>query len=99
MPTDAVTDLRQVLGRTLAAPMSRGEPLTRLRTLSRGLLRGYPGATAVPLRVTDADIVDLLRVGDRVSFVVADPDGRHASATARRRRAGGGCPSQRPTAG
>jgi hypothetical protein len=47
-----------------------------LRTLSRGLLRGYPGTTAVPLRVTDADVVDLLRVGDRVSFVVADPDGR-----------------------
>ena len=76
VPTNSVTDLRQVLGRSLAAPMSRGEPLTRLRTLSRGLLRGYPGATAVPLRVTDADIVDLLRVGDRVSFVVADPDGR-----------------------
>ncbi|MET0840343.1 MAG: SAF domain-containing protein [Marmoricola sp.] len=76
VPTSTVTDPRQVLGRTLAAPMSRGEPLTRLRTISRGLLRGYPGTTAVPLRVTDADIVDLLRVGDRVSFVVADPDGR-----------------------
>ena len=76
VPSGSVTDPRQVLGRTLAAPMSRGEPLTRLRTVSRGLLRGYPGTTAVPLRVTDADIVDLLRVGDRVSFVVADPDGR-----------------------
>jgi hypothetical protein len=30
----------------------------------------------VPLRVTDADIVDLLRVGDRISLVAADPDGR-----------------------
>jgi Flp pilus assembly protein CpaB len=76
VPSDSVTDPRQVLGRTLAAPMTRGEPLTRLRTVSRGLLRGYPGTTAVPLRVTDAAIVDLLRVGDRVSFVVADPDGR-----------------------
>ena len=76
VPTHAVTDPRQVLGRTLAAPLSRGEPLTRLRTVSRGLLSGYPGTTAVPLRVTDADVVDLLRVGDRVSFVVADPDGR-----------------------
>ncbi|MET1039917.1 MAG: SAF domain-containing protein [Acidimicrobiales bacterium] len=76
VPTSSVTDPRQVLGRTLAAPMTRGEPLTRLRTISRGLLRGYPGTTAVPLRVTDGDIVDLLRVGDRVSFVVADPDGR-----------------------
>jgi hypothetical protein len=50
--------------------------LTRVRTLGRGLLHGYPGTTAVPLRITDAAVVDLLRVGDRVSFVVADPDGR-----------------------
>ena len=32
----------------------------------------------MPLRVTDAAVVDLLRVGDRVGFVVADPDGRDA---------------------
>ena len=78
VPSGSVTNPRDVLGRTLAAPMSRGEPLTRLRTISRGLLRGYPGTTAVPLRVTDADVVELMRVGDRVSFVVADPDGRRS---------------------
>ena len=66
-----------MVGRTLAAPMSRGEPVTSLRTVAPGLLRGYPGTTAVPLRITDAAVVDLLRVGDRVSLVVADPDGRH----------------------
>ena len=66
------------VGRALAAPMSRGEVVTTLRTVSSGLLRGYPGRTAVPLRVTDAAVVDLLRVGDRVSFVVADPDRRAA---------------------
>jgi hypothetical protein len=58
--------------------MSRGEVLTETRTLASGLLRGYPATTAVPLRVTDAAVVDLLKVGDRVSFVVADPDGRRA---------------------
>ena len=52
--------------------------MTGTRTVASGLLRGYPGATAVPLRVTDAAVVDLLKVGDRVSFVVADPDGRAA---------------------
>jgi Flp pilus assembly protein CpaB len=76
VPKGAVRDLRAVLGATLAAPLGRGEPLTRLRTVGVGLLRGYPGTTAVPLRITDADVVDLLRVGDDVSFVVADPDGR-----------------------
>jgi pilus assembly protein CpaB len=76
VPAEAVDDVDRVVGRTLAAPMSRGEVMTETRTLASGLLRGYPGATAVPLRVTDAAVVDLLKVGDRVSFVVADPDGR-----------------------
>ena len=76
VPHGVVRDVRPVLGATLAAPMRRGEPLTRERVLGQGLLHGYPGTTAVPLRITDAAIVDLLRVGDVVSFVVADPDGR-----------------------
>ena len=54
-------DRDQVVGRTLAAPMSRGEVITGTRTVASGLLRGYPGATAVPLRVTDAAVVDLLQ--------------------------------------
>ncbi|SDS42262.1 Flp pilus assembly protein CpaB [Nocardioides scoriae] len=76
VPDDAVTDPREVVGRVLAAPVARGETVTTLRVVRRGLLRGYPGSTAVPLRVTDGEVVSLLRVGDRVSFVVADPDGR-----------------------
>ena len=78
VPTGVVRDLREVVGRTLAGPLSQGEPVTRLRTVGPGLLRGYPGTTAVPLRITDADAVDLLRVGDAISVVVADPDGRQA---------------------
>ncbi|ROR90006.1 SAF domain-containing protein [Nocardioides aurantiacus] len=78
LPDDAVTDPRQVVGRVLAAPVTRGETLTRLRVVQGRLLRGYPGRTAVPLRVADGTAVSLLRVGDRVSFVLADPDGRAA---------------------
>lgn len=78
VPSGAVTDPRDLLGRTLAAPMLRGEPLSRLRVVGRGLLRGYPGRTAVPMRITDADVVGLLHVGDEVSVVVADPDGRES---------------------
>ena len=76
VPAGAVADVARVAGRTLAAPMGRGEVVTDLRTVGPGLLRGYPGSTAVPLRVTDAAVVSLLQVGDRVSFVAADPDGR-----------------------
>jgi pilus assembly protein CpaB len=76
VPDRAVDELDEVVGRTLAAPVSRGEVITSLRTIHRGLLHGYPGSTAVPLRITDAAVVDLLRVGDRIDVVVADPDGR-----------------------
>lgn len=80
VPEDAVSDPAEVVGRTLGAPLSRGEVVTARRTVSRDLLGGYPGSVAVPLRVTDAAVVGLLRVGDRVSFVVADPDGRQSPA-------------------
>lgn len=78
VPADHVTEPEQVLGRTLAAPVSRGEVLTTSRAMTAGLLRGYPGRDAVPVRITDADVVGLLRVGDRIDLVTADPDGRRA---------------------
>lgn len=76
VPEGSVRDPREVLGRPLASPLRRGEPLTSVRLLAGSLLRGYPGTTAVPLRITDAAVVDLLRVGDRIGLVAADPDGR-----------------------
>ena len=76
VPSGAIRSPAAVVGRTLAAPLLRGEPVTSVRTVTRGLLRGYPGTTAVPLRITDAAVVGLLRVGDRIGLVVADPDGR-----------------------
>jgi pilus assembly protein CpaB len=78
VPAGVVLDADALVGHTLAAPMSRGEAFTDLRLVAPGLLRGYPDRTAVPLRITDAAVVPLLRVGDLVSLVVADPDGRDA---------------------
>lgn len=76
VPSGSVAAPEEVVGRTLAAPMTRGEVLTGLRTVGSDLLEGYPGTTAVPLRITDAAVAKLLQVGDRVSLVAADPDGR-----------------------
>ncbi len=80
VPADRVSDPAQVLGRTLAAPVSAGEVLTTGRAMTAGLLRGYPGRAAVPVRITDADVVSLLRVGDRIDLVAVDPDGRREPA-------------------
>ncbi len=76
VPDEAISDPSEVVGRTLAAPLTRGQSVTDLDTVSPGLLGGYPGRTVVPLRVADAAVVELLRVGDRVSVIVADPEGR-----------------------
>jgi Flp pilus assembly protein CpaB len=61
------------VGRTLAAPMRQGEPITDVRLVAPALARGYPGRVAMPVRIADADMVGLLRVGDRVALVAADP--------------------------
>ena len=69
-PPGSVT---RAVGRTLAAPVRAGEPVTDVRLVAPSLVSGYPGRVALPVRVADADAVALLRVGDRVSLVAADP--------------------------
>ena len=65
------------VGRTLAQPMRRGEPLTDVRLLSHGLVAALPpGTVAVPVRIADADAVRLLSPGDTISVLaggVQDP--------------------------
>ncbi len=69
----------RVLGRILAAPVRRGEPVTDVRLVGRSLTAGRPGLVAAPVRLPDSDSVALLSVGDRIDLVSADGQ----SATAR----------------
>jgi hypothetical protein len=72
--------------RVLAAPVRSGETLTDARFLSPDLLSTGPaGLVAYPLRIEDADIAGLLRVGDRIDLYAAtssaaDSAGRVAQA-------------------
>ena len=70
------------VGRTLAGPVRAGEPVTDVRLVSPSLAAGYPGRVLVPVRIADADVVSLVRVGDRVDVVAADPRRGQASAVA-----------------
>lgn len=76
VPTGAQTAAEDVIGRTTTGPVRAGEPLTDVRLVHGSLLDGYPGRVAVPVRVADPGAVALLRVGDRVDVVAADPQGR-----------------------
>lgn len=69
-PLGSVTD---AVGRTLAGPVRAGEPVTDVRLVSPSLAAGYPGRFLVPVRIADADVVSLVRVGDQVDVVAADP--------------------------
>jgi Flp pilus assembly protein CpaB len=76
VPDGVVTAAAEVAGRTTAAPLRAGEPLTDVRLVSNDLLAGYPGRVAAPVRIADHGAVDLLEVGDRVDVLAADPQGR-----------------------
>lgn len=65
----------EAVGRTLAAPLVAGEPVTDVRLVGPSLLDGYPGLTAVPVRIPDPDVVALLEVGDRIDLLATDPRG------------------------
>jgi Flp pilus assembly protein CpaB len=69
-------------GRTLATSVRRGEPVTDVRLLGPSLTDGHPGMVATPVRIPDAAMASLLRVGDRVDVLAADPQGGPTTALA-----------------
>ena len=76
VPAGALRAGTHVLGRLLAAPVRRGEPLTDVRLLGPSLLAALPdaGLVAIPIRIADGsaaaaviksgDVVDVLETAD-----------------------------------
>lgn len=76
VPAGALPTGTRIVGRLLAAPVRRGEPLTDVRLLEPSLLAALdrPGLVAVPVHVADGsaaaalvhagDVVDVLAAGD-----------------------------------
>ena len=76
-PSGAFTEAAQVTGRPVAGAVRVGEALTDVRVLGPALLAaatGSPDAVAVPVRLADAGVADLLRTGDRVAVVRGGTD-------------------------
>jgi Flp pilus assembly protein CpaB len=75
VPAGSLHDLGPAVGRILTGSARAGEPITDVRLVGREntlLATGDPDAVAVPVRLTDAAVADLLRPGIRVD-VVGDP--------------------------
>lgn len=80
VPSGAATTRESLVGRTTTGPVRAGEPITDVRLVSGSLLEGYPGRVAAPVRIGDAGSVALLRIGDLVDVIAADPQGRREAA-------------------
>lgn len=71
------------IGEVLASPLRRGEPVTDVRLIGPSLTQGRPDLTALPVRLPDSGMADLLAVGDIIDLVAVDPQGGEAGAIAR----------------
>jgi pilus assembly protein CpaB len=74
-PDDVVADPAALAGRTLAAPVPRGQVLTEHAVVSA---RASPGRVLAPLRLADPEATALLRAGDVVDVLAADPQAEQA---------------------
>lgn len=72
VPAGAV---RTAVGRTLASPLARGEPVTGVRLVGPDLATSDPDRTALPVRLPDAAMAALLEPGDRIDLIATDPQG------------------------
>lgn len=75
-PASALTAPSQIAGRVLAGATTAGEPLTRARLVgpeNSRLAAGDPDAAAVPFRLADPAVADLLTPGVRVDVVTVAP--------------------------
>jgi len=81
-PRGAITELTGAVDHRLAAPVAEGQIITpaALTTARAGTTRGR---VIAPLRLADADLVELLRPGDQVDVIAADPQSEQADVVAR----------------
>jgi pilus assembly protein CpaB len=85
VPSGALRAGSSPAGRTLVAPVRRGEVLTDVRLVGRSFLDGYGTAlVAAPVRIADAASVRLVQAGDVVDVLAAGA-GADGSATAEAR--------------
>lgn len=75
--------VRDPVGRRLAGPLRAGLPLTDAALVGPALLRDRPDLTALPVRLPDTAMAELLRPGDLIDLVAADPQGGPATTVAR----------------
>lgn len=75
VPERAVTDPGDAVGRAASGGLTRGSLLTEA-SLVVPRADAVPGTVIAPVKVRDADVVALLRPGDRIDLLAQDLDGK-----------------------
>jgi pilus assembly protein CpaB len=73
VPKGVLTDPNDLVGKTLTAPVAENQMMTLLTTTA-ARASVAPGHVIAPLRLADPAVAALLRPGDVVDIVAADPD-------------------------
>jgi pilus assembly protein CpaB len=74
VPEGTLTDANELVGKTLAAPVAQNQMMTLLTTTA-ARISVPPGHVIAPLRLGDSALTALLRPGDVVDVVAANPEG------------------------
>ena len=72
VPDAAAADPAALTGKILTATTPRGAPVTDRSVLTPRTLA--PGRSVAPVRFADADLVQVIRAGDRIDIIAAGPD-------------------------
>jgi pilus assembly protein CpaB len=84
IPPRAVRSLGRAIGLTIAAGMTRGEPITTARIRGPGITTGLTaGLVAVTVTITGPSTLALIQAGDRVDLLATTPADTDAASPAR----------------
>jgi pilus assembly protein CpaB len=81
VPAGAITAIADVVGRTVAGPVRRGEPITDVRLDGGPLEPPAPGLVAEPVRFADAEAARLLQPGQHIDVLAASTALQAAAST------------------
>jgi Flp pilus assembly protein CpaB len=77
VPAGVLASIDTAVGRLLAGPARRGEPVTDVRLVGPSLVQGWgDDLLAVPVRVADPGAVSIARPGELVDLIAAPVDGQ-----------------------
>lgn len=74
VPGGSAPDPTELVGRVLAGGARRGEAITDVRLVGPALASADQGLVAAPVRLADAQVAGLVRVGDLVDVLAAGTD-------------------------